>query len=398
MNSPARQTEVAWLTLLLIFFLAGRVLTFNNDIYSTDEGNLSMTGVMILNGEHPYAETIENRTPLAHYLVAAVYAIAGAWNLPAVRVVWSLMLIGAGLVLWYLVRRQQSPLAAGFSLALYFFLNNYGMPFWDTLACHNIHLVEAFVIAGYAAILLPWKVEPIRRGFAGGLFLTLGIAAKQMAIFDILGLLAFLGILALGGRSARGWSMKVAGGMAAGFIATAAVCSLLLASIGAFNDFIRMAISFNLEIYGRELAWSTRIQNFLNSLLRPAFLVPLILAVPAVIVGAVRFFRQAWTEADWKGHQELLPYACWLLATLAIAAIQGRGFGHHYFTAFPPISVLAAWTLVRAARQATRLFKEQAPHFLQFLRKWQESLRLILVALVIMVAGKPPPGHPDRNP
>ena len=92
------------LIITLIALVLLRTPSFFQDFMDSDEGIYGSVALTILNGEEPYRDAIERKTPAAYYLYAGVFALFGLGNMLAVHL---LMVLWIGISAFLLAIRRR---------------------------------------------------------------------------------------------------------------------------------------------------------------------------------------------------------------------------------------------------------------------------------------------------
>src|SRR5882757_5653080 len=94
-----------WLPWMMAGVLVAGVLalrwpTFGFNVWNVDEAIHAAAARTILDGGVLYRDAVDQRTPLSYYAVAAVFAVCGENNLPAVREVMAGLIAATAFLLF----------------------------------------------------------------------------------------------------------------------------------------------------------------------------------------------------------------------------------------------------------------------------------------------------------
>ncbi len=339
MNAPTRPRPwLPWLVavLLAVGVFALRWPTFDFRVWNVDEAIHATAARTLLDGGVLYRDTIDQRTPLTYYIIAALFRVAGENNIWAMHVLAAALITATAFGLFLLGRDLFHPLV-GLWAALFFAVLSTALFYpGDAYALNTEWFVAAFTV--WAAWFF-WR----RQSAAVGVLLGLAFLSKQPALLD---LGAPLVVLAYGTRVERArWPQLAA--VLAGFALPVLLAVGYFAAHGALADFWFYAWQYNLQYYGPEVSAADRVLSALKPFLLLATEYPLGLFAVLVAAGFCLFrVLQRRTDAGERAENPKLLYLLtWFVTSLAGAASGGRGYDHYYLQFLPACCLTAALSL-----------------------------------------------------
>lgn len=301
------------LAVVVVTRLPGLLLSFVNP----DEATYSALGARIAQGFAPYTGAIDHKPPGIALIYAAVYALAGAYDLVAVRLLLIAVVAATALAIGELAVARRGVPAARIAGLVYAVASAYGVA--DDVQAANTELFAALplVLAGLAVA----RGGGRRAVLAGAL---VGVATLIRYQSGLVGA-AFAVALVLDGGAPRR-ALRGLAGLAAGFAAVAAAFATWLWATDALAAYRFWGWDFNF-IYIAVLTPSERIANALWGSAGTA-----LWWLPVFLV--IRRPRGAFELA-------------WLIAALAGVATGGRFYFHYYLAVLPPLCLATDWTRVR---------------------------------------------------
>lgn len=348
-------------------------------VWNVDEAIHSAVARTLLDGGVLYRDAIDQRTPLTYYLVAAVYAVAGTNNLFALHVVVALLVAGTAFCLLLAARAWGRPGAGAWAAALYVVLGTVLLYEGDANA-FNTEWVLAFFTALAAAVFAGGGARPggARLLVTGGA-LGLAFLSKQPALLDAgVPVLALLFHAWRQPEDRRGVCGRAAL-VATGFTIPVTVVAAYFAAHGAWGDAVYYTWTYNLSVYGPEIAMQDRLfslAHFGQMILGGA---PLVFAtlLAALPLAAASVVQRVPDEREKRERPFLFYSLAWTATALAAAMSGGRGFDHYFVQALPPLCLLAGWLLARLGGLALARHLALAP---------RTAASLTVLAIVLTVA------------
>lgn len=302
----------------------------------------------ILAGAIPYRDAVDQRNPLVPYLQAAVFAVAGDWNLRAQHTALALM-TGLTAVLLWLTARRLGEEATGVAGALWFTLLCIVLPsVRDTMPAHTAWYLIFFSSAGFWCLAQAWHSGRMTWATAAGAAFGLSFLAKQPGVLDF-GVALVLGLL--GAWACPDRRQKLAAQLAAllaGFAAPLLVTGIYFAAKGAWSDLVYYTWTYNNTLYVPEIPllerWQTiRVPFVIAWEYHPTVVVTGVLAAVILLGRApARLLRQP-RNIDLPGWLIL----GWCASGLISTTLSGRGFTHYSIQLIPGLSLACGWITAR---------------------------------------------------
>lgn len=278
-----------------------------------------------------YQAGYDNKPPgiLLLYQLTGAFDPGGLWR---VRLLQGLLVLSTCLLLLFWLGRKVSAPAGWWAAGLYALLLAFTPGVWAlTEPPMALFTAVGFYLA-YGGLRSP------RTGFLVGAGLALGVAAcfKQVAIFDLLGLLVV--VSAAAGRGRRGASMAAVLG---GAVACAGVLGLWMVGTGQLAEFWDSAVLSLL--HGEGVAdWRGRAENLVEY---GRWLLPVVQA--ALLVALLAYLGPIRRPLG-------LLLGVWLVTAVVGVAASGHFLHHQSVQLFAPLAALSglggAW-LWRQARE-----------------------------------------------
>ncbi|MDI1250143.1 MAG: glycosyltransferase family 39 protein [Lacunisphaera sp.] len=313
-------------------------------IWNVDEAVTFTMAQQILAGEIPYRDAVDQRNPLAPYVQAAVFAIAGDWNLRAQHAALALMIGLTAVLLWQTARRLGHE-SAGVAGALWFTLLCLLLPtVRDTMPAHTAWYLIFFSTAAFCALAQAWATGRRRWAAASGAAFALAVLAKQPGILDFGVALVLLG-LGLWARPAERVKLaRLLGALLAGFAAPLLLTGIYFAAHGAWADLVYYTWTYNNTLYVPEVPalerWQTiRVPFQLAWQMHP-------LAVVTGVLAAVTLLARVGARALRGPDRFDLPgwlILGWCAAGLVSTTLSGREFSHYSIQLIPGLSLACGW-------------------------------------------------------
>ncbi len=337
-----RRTIFAAVLIALTWFL--RAPGLDKKIWNVDEAVTFTMAQQILAGDVPYRDAVDQRNPLAPYAQAAVFAVAGDWNLYAQHAALALMIGLTAVLLWSAARRLGDE-ATGVAGALWFTVLALMLPsVRDTMPAHTAWYLVFFSTAGFWALAAAWTSGRRAWAAAAGAAFGLSVLAKQPGVLDF-GVVLVLGMLAAWARPDRRRELARLGlALLAGFAAPLLLTGIYFAAKGAWADLVYYAWTYNNTLYVPEVPllerWQTiRVPFALAWEYHPAVVVIGAAAAAGLLVRAPRRFFRRPADFDLLGWLIL----GWCASGLISTTLSGRGFTHYSIQLIPGLSLACGW-------------------------------------------------------
>lgn len=340
--------------LFFLFLVLGSVAlrwpALERQIWNLDEGSTTTLAQLILNGELPFRDGADNRTPLVPYLKAAILAVAGDWNMRAIHVTVALMIGLTAVLLWQIGRRLGCERVGVFGALCFFWLSGALVSPGEGLSSHTSWFVIFFSALGFWGFAGAFTRTSRWTAFASGLAFGFSYLAKQPGLLDFGVCLVIVLLAVLRREPAQAWRLLPP--LILGFLLPLAGTIAYFAAHGALDDLIFYSWTYNTEYYVPAVPPAQRLAAILvpYGLLRdhmPAALVLAVIAAIGTLVTAVRRLAQRppvavmeWLILGWS--------ATGLLSTI----LSGRYFEHYSIQIIPGFSLACGWVLAAVAQRA----------------------------------------------
>jgi len=343
---------------VLTFLLRG--VFFSLEYKSVDEAVYAIGGRSILQGSVPYRDIVLARTPAIFYVYALIFWVAGVNNMAAVylfSILWSLATI------YFIYRIGEKVFGETVGMYAAVAYTFYSVSNLDFIGFNTEMLMNLPIAAGIF-LLVSSKKESIF--FWSGFLFSLAVLSKKPAVFTLVA--AFVYIILEGflrGGTRKPIFRRVVYFMA-GCVIPAAVILSYLFSVGAFDEFYRWSIVFCYN-YGASVPFAESMGK-ISSYLLPfnrwipyqiyyapdistkiwylkAVLPNELLSIFTII--AVFYIIKKFVKAgdQRRGEVHKILIVLWLLSSIAGVLSGGRGFIHYHLQAFPPMVLLASYSI-----------------------------------------------------
>lgn len=335
---------------LILLTIVIRLPALLHDGPIDDEAVYAVVADAMVHGGLPYVSAVERKPPLLFWTYAAVFSLSGSPNWVALHATTILWILATMLGLYVLGRHVFNRDAGLVAAALYTVFQPWGT--WKNLALNGEVLMNLPIVWGWAIALstpraagsAPVGIRPARSrtrpelGVAGGL-LAAACLLKQPAAIAAVPLVCYLllpSYRAVRGLTQHDVALQV-GWLAGGFAAAMAVCALILRWQGILGEALYWTVG-NHDV--PHIFWT---QALLHTLAFLAACLPL-------LAGAILTVRNGEL---WEARRAERVALLLLVAMSAVGvAASGRFYPHYYIQLVPPLSVLAAPTILRFWRGA----------------------------------------------
>lgn len=287
-----------------------------HQLFDPDEAAIATQAMAVEQGGTLYVDAIDRKPPLAPFVYAGVFRLAGSRDLRPVHVMSSVLLAAAALLAAAETRRLHGT-AAALTTGLLFVAGATAFSPRDAQAANFSHLA---LLPGTAAIV--WSRRDSSRAAVGG-GVALGLATLTRQTWAIGVVPAAFASWRAGGRSTA----------RAGFNVLAATATVLAVGIIVpLSGFFRWTFSGNGSLLTGVDDLPGRVSSGAGSL------VTFVGGHVALVVLCVAEARLTRKEGQWRRDADL-----WLwLACGGVAVVVGfRFFGHYWMQALPPAALLA---------------------------------------------------------
>ncbi len=340
--------SAVWLLALVAAALWLRWPFLDREVWNLDEGSTFTMAQQVREGAVLYRDAADNRSPLVPYLKAAIFFVAGDWNIRAQHVALAALmgLCAFGLLdlCTRLGDRSTGRWSAGAFTVLVFLIPG----FVDTLAAHTEHFVVAFSTLGFCLFARALA----RGGFVSGLFIGLAFAAsslcKQPGLLDFL--VAGILLLLLFARTPvdRPRLVRLALGGIVSFATAWILVCLYFYLNDAWRDFVYYCWTFNTQLYVPEVPLPLRLAAARLAWTLPASWIPaaLLIGIPALLL-ALRTALPLLLRRDRELPLVPLLFLGWFASGLVSTMLSGRDFSHYAIQLVPGLSLACGWMLAR---------------------------------------------------
>jgi 4-amino-4-deoxy-L-arabinose transferase-like glycosyltransferase len=329
-----------WLALILAALL--RIPSLPVSLWNIDEAKMAAEADILLSGGVYYRDAVGHRGPVTPYLYTGVFSIFGRYNMPALRFLLLLVVVGSTLLVW-MVGRRAAGLAAGNCAALLFaVLSSVAFPASDLFAFNTEWPLALFVLLGSLLVVSMGNNKWV--AFVAGVFYGLAFLSKQTAALECIGVAIFAVLLAINKlltRDRKGLQnlvttfLMVGGGF--GLIVGGVVIAFW--SAGAWEDFLFGFWTYNTSYYVGEISLLNRFGVLTDILWLAAGTAGL--GIFAALGGLVALFRTKWLfKRGDLGDATQLFCLIWGVAAVAGMTLSGRFFGHYFIQGLAPMCVL----------------------------------------------------------
>ena len=348
-----RYRRIGFAAFLLVSALVLRWPSLQRQIWNLDEGSTMTMAQLILAGQVPYREAVDNRTPLVPYVKAAILAVTGDWNTAAMHTGVALMLGLTAVLLWQTARRLGQEKAGVIAALVFTFLSLGMIPAIDALTAHTGWFVVFFSSLGFWLFSRALGRSSFWLAGASGAAFGLSCLAKQPGLLDFGVCLVILLLMATFNPGPRARLARLGACLLIGLVLPLAFTGLYFYRHGALNDLIFYAWTYNTKYYvpevplGERLA-AVRVPFILLFTRLPVILLLGLAAAPVLLGRAFASLRQKAVGAT------VLPWLIlgWTAAGLLSTMLSGRDFGHYSIQVIPGLSLACGWLLAELHQTA----------------------------------------------
>lgn len=339
-----------WLVLLLGASWALRLPYYEREIWNLDEGATFTMAEQILHGDVMYRDAVDHRSPLVPYLKAAVFGVAGDWNVRAQHIAMALALGFCAFGLLALCTGLGER-KAGFGSALIFTVLILLLPgASESLAIHTESFVILFSTIGFWLFVRALNVGSLRAGLLVGFAFAASTLCKQPGLLDFGVTWVLLAFLAWREPDKRARHLRLFLGALIGFGFIFGLACLYFWAHGVWRDFVYYVWTYNTRFYVPEVPFGQRLSmvhmTWDLTLVNAPFL--LIVAIPGV---ALALFQVLPGLVRPKRTLPLLPLLAlgWLATGVISTTLSGRPFAHYVIQVVPGLSLVSGLMLARAS-------------------------------------------------
>ncbi len=345
----ARLRTAIWFLILLGVAWGLRAPFLGRVQWNLDEGSTFTMAQQVREGAVLYRDAADNRGPLVPYLKAAVFAVAGDWNVHAVHVLLAFALGLAAFLLWDMCRRFGDS-ATGVGTAIIFSVLALLLPGpADALAAHTEWFVVLFSTLGF------WLFACVYRGggFISGLCVGLSFGAsalcKQPGLLDFGVTSVLLALLVYREPDQRARLFRLWLGGCVGVAAIGALTLCYFWGNGALRDLIYYAWTYNTHLYVQEIPLLQRLATGRLSFVLTAHHAPAIglFGIGGIVLLLFHIVRRG--TADRRTNFPVLAWLIlgWFASGVISTMLSGRTFDHYVIQVVPGLSLAGGWLLAR---------------------------------------------------
>jgi hypothetical protein len=352
---PSFIRSALWLAVFLGVAWGLRAPYLHREFWNLDEGATFTMAEQILHGDVMYRDAVDHRSPLVPYINAAIFAVAGHWNIYAQHLVLALGMGCCAFGLFALCS-QLGERAAGRWSAIAFTAVGLLLPgVLDALGMHTESFVIFFSTLGFWLFARALSHGGFLAGLPVGLAFAAGTLCKQPGLLDFGVTWVILGLLAWRQPVDRRRFALLFAGALAGFAALFTACCIYFWAHGAWHDFVYYCWTYNTRIYVPEVPLLQRLANIRLTWDFAFVYVPVALAlgVPGVAFALFEVIRALVRR---ERPMPVLPLLIlgWLSTGLISTMLSGRSFAHYAIQAAPGLSLACGWTLRKLALFLTK--------------------------------------------
>ncbi len=324
---------------------------FQREIWNLDEGATFTMAEQILHGDVMYKDAVDHRSPLVPYLKAAVFAVAGDWNVYAQHLFFALAL---GVCAFGLLRigARLGDAVAGRWTALVFTLLVFLLPGpTESLAIHTESFVILFSTLGFWLFARALPAGGLLAGISIGLAFAAGTLCKQPGLLDFGVTWVILVLLIWRQPADRARLAKLWAGALLGFAALFGLVCLYFWGHSVWHDFVYYVWTYNTRLYVPEVATAQRLSmiHMTPDLVLANAPFALATGIAGVLLALFQVLPRLCRP---KQNLPILPLLAlgWLATGLISTMLSGRPFAHYVIQVTPGLSLVSGLVLARVGR------------------------------------------------
>ena len=338
MNRTAR--SALWLALILAAVL--RLPSLPVSLLNIDEANMAAAADILASGGVYYKDVVDHRGPVTPYVYASVFSVFGRYNMPALRFLLLLVVVGSTVLVWMVGKKVAGRAAGNCAALLFAVLASVAFPASDLFAFNTEWPLAFFVLLGSLLVISMGDNKWL--AFGAGVCFGLAFLSKQTAALECIGVAIFAVLLAIQKlltRDRKGLRNLVTAFLMVGGGFCLIVGGVVFAfwSAGAWEDFLFGFWTYNTSYYVGEISILDRFGVLTKIMLLAAGTAGL--GIFAALGGFVALFRAKWLfgRGD-PGHAPQFFCLIWGVAAVAGMALSGRFFGHYFIQGLAPMCLL----------------------------------------------------------
>jgi len=343
MRKPSDRLILLAIVLLAVLL---RLPSFFCRVWSVDEAAMAAVATLVQQDGVLYRDAVDHHAPLSDYIYAATFFVGGRYNMFALRLVLTGLIIVVVLAVYGLGRLAIGRRGGLFAALLFAVLASFAYTTREMYAFHTEWTVILFTSLG--SLLLARSAIGDRHpawAFVGGCCFGLAVFSKQPAAVDLLAallFLAYLGVLAVKReeRGGVGRAVKMVVMLLAGVVAVSLAVAAFFHAVGAWDEFVFQFYTYNADYYVVSVPLIERLlgsrHDFFNAG-EPFNLAAL--ATMGVILVLLPLLRRS-SRTKRRRHPAQVFLVLWATASFVAAAMSGRLFPHYY------IQLLPSWCLL----------------------------------------------------
>ncbi|MCP4901642.1 MAG: hypothetical protein GY906_32155 [bacterium] len=342
-SANARYSRWLWLALIVALLL--RLPSFSLPIWILDEAAIATAADAIVSGGVYYRDAVGHRGPLTPYLYAGVFAATGRYNMFALRVVLTLLVVILTALVWRMGSRAGGSVTAAAAALLFAVLASISHPASDLFAFNTEWPLVLGSLAGGTLLLMRLSGGAGHwASAAAGVCFAAGFLSRQSCAFDCLAVVVLCLILVghalrQGDRARMVFLALTFGIIGFVFLVVVGVVGLAFWRVGALSEAVFGFWRYNLEYYTVGMTVAQRVASMPHTAWaagKPAGIGLLALAGVAIVLAR----RHARSKLISKEGTAQLFIVLWAVFAFLGSTLPGRVHGHYY------IQLLAPWCLL----------------------------------------------------
>ncbi|MEL7193163.1 MAG: hypothetical protein AAFO96_12050 [Bacteroidota bacterium] len=365
--------QARWILFAAFLLMLGlRLPTLQIGMMDPDEAINVLIGQAICEGDLPYKDIIDHRTPLVFYLYAGVFALLGSGNLVAVHLFF-LSMMGGLVYFIYRIGKLIATERVGAWAALVYVVASWSYSPGQMWAAQPEWPLTFFAALGIF-LWLHFQKRPLWAFLLGGLCMGVAAMAKPPAVwtFMVLPSASMLQVLAREKKLATWFAHNFLAGLM--FLVPLGIFTLYFSSKGILDVWYFYGWEYNIDYYMAVLSPERRLVNvvhlfgsfFKNKLLLLAFFLA---GVSRLIYGVLKY---GWKEI----LSPLYLILIWCFWDFLGTITGGRDFGHYIFQFLPAFSLCTGYTVERMYKWSR--------HTPSYHMLWKGAT-LVLISLALML-------------